>query len=54
MAHHKKKRHPGARSHCHMCKPWKDGGFSKDHPEFEKWSDHVRRQNAKRQIEGDD
>ena len=43
MANHKKKRHPNRRSHCSLCKPWKDGRVSRTGKAFEKWSDHKKR-----------
>ena len=43
MANHKKKKHPSQRSHCHMCKPWKDGRISRKNINFESYSDHRRR-----------
>ena len=52
MANHKKKRHPSARSHCSLCKPWKDGNISHESENFEKRSDHVRRMVIKEEWEG--
>lgn len=46
MANHKKRRHPNRRSHCSMCKPWKDGRVRRLGRMFEKWSDHKRRTGA--------
>lgn len=50
MAHHKKRRHPGRRAHCHLCKYWKDGGFSRLNYNFEKRSDHNRRLGLEKDI----
>lgn len=45
MANYRKKANKSARSHCHMCKYWKDGGYGRKSKEFEKSSDHRRRAN---------
>ena len=50
MANHKKKKHPSQRSHCHMCKPWKDGRISRDNKNFESYSAHKRRINLDEEI----
>jgi hypothetical protein len=50
MANHKKKKHPSQRSHCHMCKPWKDGRISRDNENFESYSAHKRRINLDEEI----
>lgn len=51
MANHKKKRHPAARSYCSMCKPWKDGVYSHESPDFERFSAHKQRISLKKDIE---
>lgn len=43
MANHKKARHPAARGHCSMCKPWKDGHVARGSEAFEGHSNRVRR-----------
>ena len=43
MANHKKVKPPQARSHCSMCKPWKDGRITHESEGFESHSAHVRR-----------
>lgn len=54
MAHHKRKKARAIRAGCKMCKPWKyNGECSHESDEFEKFSDHRRRMNLKRDIEED-
>jgi hypothetical protein len=36
-----------------MCKPWKDGGFSRKNAVFESWSSHVRRMSADEAADSD-
>jgi hypothetical protein len=45
---HKRKRSKNQRSGCLMCKFWKINGYSTEKPGGERFSDHKRREFAKR------
>ncbi len=51
---HKRKKRRNIRAGCKMFKFWKVNGFSKNNPEFEKHSDHVRRQFANSEVNNGD
>jgi len=51
MANHKRKRPKNRRSGCLLCKSWKINGFSRYKDGFERYSDHLRRIFAKKEVE---
>lgn len=48
---HKRGRARNRRAGCKLCKPWKVNGMPTENREGEAWSDHRRRESARRQIE---
>ena len=47
---HKRKRPKNRRAGCLLCKYWNTNGFATDKMYGEKFSDHKRRHDAKREI----
>lgn len=48
--HHKRKRSRNRRAGCKLCKPWKANGFATERRDGEKFSDHRRRDAARREV----
>jgi hypothetical protein len=48
--HHKRHKSPNQRAGCKLCKPWKLNGWRTERADGEKFSDHRRRDAAKREI----
>jgi len=48
---HKRRRPKARRAGCLMCKPWKMSGIRTDSAEGEKFSDHKRREAARKDLE---
>lgn len=51
---HKRGRARNRRAGCKLCKPWKVNGMPTEGREGEAWSDHKRRESARREAEGRD
>ncbi len=49
---HKRKRPKNGRAGCLMCKFWKTNGYRTERAEGERFSDHKRRELARREAEG--
>ncbi len=47
---HKRKRARNRRAGCKLCKFWKVNGYRTERPEGERFSDHVRRRTADRDV----
>lgn len=47
---HKRKRARNRRAGCKLCKFWKVNGYRTERPGGERFSDHVRRQAAERDV----
>lgn len=50
--HHKRGKSRNQRAGCKLCKPWKANGVRTERADGEKFSDHVRRETARRDIAG--
>lgn len=50
--HHKRGRARNRRAGCKLCKPWKVNGVRTGRREGEKFSDHRRREAARREARG--
>lgn len=48
--HHKRGKRRNARACCKMCKRWKVNGFSNERMDGEAFSDHRRRDAARREL----
>lgn len=49
---HKRKRPKNGRAGCLQCKFWKTNGYRTERSEGERFSDHKRREFARREAEG--
>ena len=49
---HKRRRPKNRRAGCLMCKPWKVNGFQTERQDGERFSDHKRRELARREASG--